>query len=313
MKQWQARHLCLHSVERSLVAYAGRRYVAVATNRKAAVRGALRVLQREGTDSSLGGGPQTAEPPQVTVTKFIMPHGNHGKDAKLLPKPPAGEPDPDSDDPDGDAPSSDAGQHALSKRNARFLTKHAVKVSASSEASGHGLFSVGDCPAETELPAKGPWFNSLEEVRGFLAGLHADTAAMFSKRVVRLDLAPGAADGPPAASQGQEQQKPTSLYKVITNPVGFINHFTALQTTPNCKLVMKEGMPLGEHCLVVKSTKAIKEGKQWLLNYGPLHQCGDRVVPRKRSGAGGAGGKGKRQKGDNGAASSAGPPAENVE
>ena len=85
----------------------------------------------------------------------------------------------------------------------------------------------------------------------------ADTAAMFSNRVVRLDLAPGAADGPPAAPQGQEQQKPTSLYKVITN-------LTALQTTPNCKLILKEGMPLGEHCLVVKSTRAIKEGKQWL-------------------------------------------------
>ena len=113
------------------------------------------------------------------------------------------------------------------------------------EASGHGLFFVGDCPAETELPAKGPWFNSLGEVHGFLAGLHADTAAMFSKRVVRLDLAPGAADGPPAASQGQEQQKPTSLYKVITNPVGLINHFTALQTTPDQLQIVCAGVSAG--------------------------------------------------------------------
>ena len=77
------------------------------------------MLRKEGTDASLGGGLQTAEPPKVTVTKLIMPHGNHGKDAKLLPKPPASEPDPDSADPDGDAPSSDVGQYALSKRNAR--------------------------------------------------------------------------------------------------------------------------------------------------------------------------------------------------
>ena len=94
-------------------AYVGRRYAAIAANRRAALggarRGVLRVLRREGTDGSLGGGPQTAEPPKVTVTKFIMPHGNHGKDAKLLPKPPAGEPDVDSDDPDGDAPSNDLG------------------------------------------------------------------------------------------------------------------------------------------------------------------------------------------------------------
>ena len=219
-------------------------------------------------------------PPQVTVTKFIMPYGNHGNGAKLLPNPPAGPPDPDSDDPDGDAPSCDVGRHALSKRNIRFLSKHAVKVSASQE--GHGLFSARGSPVGKELPAKGPWFNSLEEVHGFLASLHADTAAALSKRVVRLDLAPGAADGPPAASQGQEQ--PTSLYKVITNPVGFINHFCGLQTTPNCKLILKEGMPLGEHCLVVKSTRAIKEGKEWLLNYGPRHRCVEPVerVTRKR-------------------------------
>ena len=309
MKQWQAQHLCLHSIERSLAAYASRRYSTVLANRKTAVGRASRVLRKEGTDTSngLSSGPQP-EPPKVTVTKFIMPHGNHGKDAKLLPKPPAGQPELDSDDPDGDAPSSDVRQNALSKRNARFMTKHGVKVSLSSEASGHGLFSVGDRLAETELPAKGPWFSTLGEVHGFLAGLHADTAEMLSNRVVRLDLAPAAADGPSAASQGQEQQEPKSLYKVVTNPVGFINHFTALQNTPNCKLVLKEGMPMGEHCLVVKCTKAIKEGKQWLLNYGPNHQCGVRVV-RKRGGAGGAGGTPKKQKNDESAAAAEGSEA----
>ena len=172
-----------------------------------------------------------------------------------------------------------------------------------------GLFSVGDIPADTELPAKGPWFNSLEEVHTFLAGLHADTAAMFSKCVVRLDLAPVATEQPPAASQGQEP-RPTSLYKVLTGPVRFINHFTAIQTTPNCKLVLKEGMPLGEHCLVVKSTRAIKKDKQWLLNYGPHHQCGERTV-RKRKGAGGAGGKEKIQKVDTPSGTPAGAQAGN--
>ena len=325
VKQWQARHLCLHSIERSLNAYAGRRYAAMAANRKAALGGGKRVLRREGTDCSLGGGPP--EPPQVTVTKFIMPHGNHGKEAKMLPRPPAGQPDPDSDDPEGDAPSTDGGQQALSKRNARFLAKHGVKVSASSEASGMGLFSVGDIPADTELPAKGPWFNSLEEVHTFLAGLHADTAAAFSKCVVRVDLAPVATEQPPAASQGQEppaasqgqeppaasqgqEPRPTSLYKVLTGPVRFINHFTAIQTTPNCKLILKEGMPLGEHCLVVKSTRAIRKDKQWLLNYGPHHQCGERTV-RKRKGAGGAGGKEKIQKVDTPSGTPAGAQAGN--
>ena len=266
VKQWQTNHLCLHSVERSLAAYASRRYSAVVANQQKAMSGAQRVLRREGTDSSYGlCSVAESEPPKVLVTKFIMPHGHQGKEPKLLPRPPSGQDEPDSDDPDGDAPSSDMAQNTLSKRNARFTARRGVKVSLSSEASGHGLFSVKDIAVGTELPVKGPWFNTLEEVHRFLEGLHVDTAEMLSKRVVRLDLAPGAADGHPAASQGQEQQKPTSLYKVITNPVGFINHFTALQTTPDCKLILKEGMPLGEHGLVVKSTRAIKEGKQWLF------------------------------------------------
>ena len=257
------------------------------------------MLRREGTDTSLGGGPQTVKQPPVTVTKFMMPYGNHGKDAKLLPKPPAGQAEVDSDDPDGDAPSDNCEQQILSKRNARFLTKHALKVMASGENCGHGLFSASDSPVGKELPVKGPWFRSLQEVHDFLAGVHVDTAALLSKRVVRVDLAPGA-DGPPAESQGQ----PTSLYQVITNPIGFVNHFTGLQTTPNCRLMLKEGMPLGEHCLILKSTRPIKAGKEWLLNYGPHHQCGERIA-RKREGAGGAGGKRKRQQVDTCKAASA--------
>ena len=80
------------------------------------------------------------------------------------------------------------------------------------------------------------------------------------------------------------RSSPQVCTRFITNPVGFINHFCGLQTTPNCKLILKEGMPLGEHCLVVKSTRAIREGKEWLLNYGPRHQGVEPVerVTRKR-------------------------------
>ena len=246
------------------------------------------------------------------VTKFIMPHGNYGNDAILLPNPPAGPPDPDSDDPDGDAPSCNVGRHALSKRNTRFLLKHAVKVREPESGvrdlrAGHGLFSARDSPVGKELPAKGPWFRSLGEVHDFLDNMHVDTAFLLSKRVVRVNLVPGA-DGPPAESQGQEQQKPTSLYKVITNPIGFVNHFTGLQTTPNCRLMLKEGMPLGEHCLILKSTKPIKTGREWLLNYGPHHQCGERVTrKREREGAGGGSGRRKKQQIDTGKASAPAP------
>ena len=174
VKQWQMSYLCLHSIERALAAYTSRRYMASTANQKAAVSGGRRFLKREGTDTSavLSAGSQ-AEPPQVTVSKFIMAHGNHGKDAKLLPKPPADlAEESDSDDPDRDASSSNVTQDALSKINRRFLTKHGVKVSLSSEASGHGLFSVSDTLVGKELPAKGPWLDTLEKP------VHTDTAKM---------------------------------------------------------------------------------------------------------------------------------------
>ena len=151
----------------------------------------------------------------------------------------------------------------------------------SGEASGMGLFARSDIPAQTELPAKGPWFHSLEAVDAFLAGLHDEKAAkMWSTRVVRVDLAPEEANGhaATAASQG-----PQSMFKIITNPVGFVNNFLGLAAMPNCRLVMKEGQPFGEHCLVLQSTKRISEGKEWLMNYGPHHKCGKQISRRRMS------------------------------
>ena len=283
VKQWQARHLCLHTIERTFAAHAGHLYAAVAAPGGTAAGGTAagagansRVKAEVPNEASLGGGLPATTP---TVTKFILPYGFHGKDSKLLPKPPPGEPAPDSDDPDGDAPSRDHTTKAMNKRNTRFMNRHSVRVAMSGEASGMGLFASSDIPAETELPAKGPWFHSLDAVNTFLAGLHNEKAAkMWSTRVVRVDLAPEGANGPAAtaASQG-----PQSMFKIITNPVGFVNNFLGLAAMPNCRLVMKEGQPFGEHCLVLQSTKLIRDGKEWLMNYGPLHKCGNRQTRRR--------------------------------
>ena len=45
----------------------------------------------------------------------------------------------------------------------------------SSEASGHGLFSISDTLVGKELPAKGPWFDSLEKLHEYVTSMHADT------------------------------------------------------------------------------------------------------------------------------------------
>ena len=68
------------------------------------------------------------------------------------------------------------------------------------------------------------------------------------------------------------------IKQVITNPIGFINNYTQLGKA-NCRLVWISGAALDEHCLAVQLTAKVAKGKQLLLNYGPLHQCG---ASRKR-------------------------------
>ena len=301
VKAWQEAHLAHHTIERAINAYTVGRYAAMAANQQSIKGGARanaspRVLKKQGTDSSTGKA-CSADGGGIRVTKFIMLHGNHGKDKELLARPSGGSPEDDSDDPDGDAPSGDVSKAALSKRNARFLAKHDVKVQLSSEASRHGLFAVSDIPAGKEIAVKGPYFASSNKLHAFLEQQPPETAQMLSSRVVRLDMALDTkADAELGAAALASSQGQASMFKVVTNPVGFINHFTGLSNQPNCVMVWKEGMPLGEHCLVVKSTKMIKAGKEWLLNYGPLHQCGARQArKRKQHGRAAKGKPGKKR------------------
>ena len=132
------------------------------------------------------------------------------------------------------------------------------------------MFATKLVEVGTRLPVKGPWFESVAEVNEYLAKQHVDNATMMSTRVVRLDLVPGPQD-----------KDCSQLFKAITCPVGFVNHFKNLAEKPNCQLRLLEGAPLGEHNLVLEATKPIKEGNEWLMKYGPLHPCGERKS-RKR-------------------------------
>ena len=157
-----------------------------------------------------------------------------------------------------------------------------AQVQVSSQASGFGLFSIADASPGMEIPVKGPWFRSLPELEAFLGRHHEDTATMMSTRVVRVDLEQDKeSQEDPASSQGQVVS-PASVYKLITSPVGFVNHFTRLSNQPNFVLVWKEGAPLSEHNLVLKCTKPIKQGKEWLLNYGPLHQVVEKTTRKRK-------------------------------
>eukprot|EP00969_Alexandrium_andersonii_P221014 9760962-Alexandrium_andersonii.AAC.1 len=68
----------------------------------------------------------------------------------------------------------------------------------------------------------------------------------------------------------------------MTCPVGFASHFSRLSNQPNCQLVWKEGIALGEHNLVMRVTKKIAANKEFLLSYGPLHPVVDRATRKRR-------------------------------
>ncbi len=57
---------------------------------------------------------------------------------------------------------------------------------------------------------------------------------MLLKRVVSLTVK---APVPPGGDD-------TEIFKVVTNPIGFVNHYTGLMNSPNCVLELKGG-PLG--------------------------------------------------------------------
>ena len=108
----------------------------------------------------------------------------------------------------------------------------------------------------------------------YLQGLPRDAAGMLASRVIRVSVLPDPANS---------DQSKSVWFKVVTSPVGFINHFSTISNIPNCVLKWKEGIVLGQHNLVIEATRTIKANKQWLLNYGPLHPCGPRkpLMPRR--------------------------------
>lgn len=60
----------------------------------------------------------------------------------------------------------------------------------------------------------------------------------------------------------------------------FANHLTSLGNQLNCVLRLMQGALCGKHKFALEATKQIKAGKEWLINYGPLLPCAQRV-PRK--------------------------------
>ena len=121
------------------------------------------------------------------------------------------------------------------------------------------------------FPAKGPWLRSMAELQLWLGALASgSTSAMLLDRVVQV----------PAAETLRESAEEENVYKVLTGPIGFANHFRGLDRRANCRLEWRgEGKGLGEHSLVVVTSMEVKGGKELLLDYGTSHAVGRKRMP----------------------------------
>lgn len=137
VKQLQAAHLSLHTVDAGLQGYLHHRQEVAAANLAKAAKPSSRKLMPRPTDESAGGTGEAAP----ELANFISILEN---EEKLLVVPPEGDDFPDSEDDDGQSNSSMTEQAVLSKRNARYFAKHGVKVQFVSDQIGLGLFATQD-------------------------------------------------------------------------------------------------------------------------------------------------------------------------
>ena len=96
------------------------------------------------------------------------------------------------------------------------------------------------------------------------------TREMLVDRVVQVSIA-----------EGQSE----NIYKVLTGPVGYANHFRGIDRRPNCRLVWRgEGKGLGEHSLAIRVSAEVKTGKELLLDFGKSHSVGRKRAPGPKGG-----------------------------
>ena len=152
------------------------------------------------------------------------------------------------------------------------MEKHRVQVGASPKApKGQGLFAKEKLAVGTVIPAKGPWFHGIAETQKWFGSVSpAATRDMLVDRVVQVSIAGG---------QG------SNIYKVLTGPVGYANHFRCIDRRPNCRLEWRgEGKGLGEHSLVMRVAAEVKAGKELLLDFSTSHSVGRKRAPGPKGG-----------------------------
>ena len=278
-RKLQSYHIGMHTLERALRAYSEARSQAArkTASREAKGSGALNVLKMltrhpsdQATALAAGDRHESWEAATVNLSNFITLCGDKGETptATWDAVAPA---DEDSDDAGGHG-SDNMTREILSVRNSRFMEKHRVQVGASPNAAkGQGLFAKEKLIVGIVIPAKGPWFHTITETRKWLGSVTpAATRDMLVDRVVQVSAA---------------EDPNSNIYKVLTGPVGYANHFRGIDWRPNCRLEWRgEGKGLGEHSLVMRVTVEVKTGKELLLDFGTSHSVGRKRAPGPKGG-----------------------------
>ena len=202
----------------------------------------------------------------LTATKFIGVHNNCGPRMTLIPLPiERSEEDSDADETGANAASMVHTE--VSKRNQNMMAKHKVKVSKSTgpNEAGLGLFTEQTMAANTSIPAKGVWYNSLGELNEWLGSQPTRTAEVMAKKVVEVNFCK-----PP------DTETKVTKYFVMTSIAGYVNAYTNIAQRPNAQLVFNHDRPLGQYSLKVLLTQDLSENREILIAYGAKHMVRDR-------------------------------------
>ena len=278
-KKLQSYHIGMHTLDRALHAYADTRSQAARKTASRVTKGpgatsVYKMLTRHPSDQAAtlaaADKPESGEVVTVNLSNFITLFGDNG-DTPTATWDAVAPADEDSDDAGGHG-SENMTREVLSVRNSRFMEKHRVQVGASPNApKGQGLFAKEKLAVGTVIPAKGPWFHGIAETQKWLGSVSpAATRDMLVDRVVQVSIAGG---------QG------SNIYKVLTGPVGYANHFRCIDRRPNCRLEWRgEGKGLGEHSLMMRVAAEVKAGKELLLDFGTSHSVGRKRAPGPKGG-----------------------------
>ena len=136
--------------------------------------------------------------------------------------------------------------------------------------TGNGLFTAAALEAQTNLPIKGIWFETLGELNDWLAPLSGTSATQFAQRVIKVNF-----------SQGSDKDLPVARYFVMTGVTAFVQNFSGISHRPNAKILFDPERPLGQYSLKIELLQKLAVDREIVISKGADHTAPGRPKEKR--------------------------------